>query len=330
MISYFNRKAAIPVLLLLAVLLVSASCGGRDHDSVVLTAPFGPLVYPFLRMEAVDGPVDYEVVVWNDPDQLKALIAGGQADFFGLPSNVAAIFHNKGAGLSLAAVSVWKVLWIVTSDSTKTSLADFKGESIVMPFRGDMPHIVFEEVARERGFDPEHDFDLRFVTTPQDASRLLLTGGADHALLAEPDLSMLLKKAASGEAGEGRLFYRAIDLQDEWAALKGGGNELPIGAVAVTEGTQAKTAVTPAFCRDYEAALEWCSAHPAETAAMVAARFPGVEAAGVEDAMHHVVMRYETASEARKSLETFFSAILAANPARIGGKLPGDSFYLKP
>jgi len=318
------------ITILSITLLFLTSCGKRDTETVVLTAPFGPLAYPFIRMAAEDGPVDYELVVWKNPDQLKAMIAGSQADFFSLPSNVAAIFHNKGAGLSLAAVSLWKVMWIVSNDSGIHTLADLKGETIVMPFKGDMPHILFSSIVRGLGLDPERDFNLSFVASPQDASRQLLTGAADHAFLAEPDLSILIRKAADvdGQDGAPQKFYRAVDIQEAWAGLNGGAGELPIGSVAVTENARTKTGRLDSFRRDYRKAVEWCSTHPDEVALMVAEYFPGVEPEGVADSMKHIVLRYENAAGAREALESFYSVIREGNPARIGGELPGDDFYL--
>jgi hypothetical protein len=39
---------------------------------------------------------------------------------------------------------------MITRDKSKKTLADFKGCDIAMPFRADMPDIVFEEIVKER------------------------------------------------------------------------------------------------------------------------------------------------------------------------------------
>ncbi|MCD6307912.1 MAG: ABC transporter substrate-binding protein, partial [Candidatus Latescibacteria bacterium] len=195
--------AAIPALLLLA-----ASCSMRDREAIVLSAPFGPLAYPFIYMAEHQDSAAYgrrfELKIWNNPDQLRAMVAGGQADFFALPTNVAAIFHNKGVDLRLVNVSVWSVFWMVSTDSTKTTLASFRGEKIVVPFRGDMPHIIFENLARHEGLDPAMDMRLRFAGTPQEVVQQLLTGAADHAVLAEPDISILMYRSREMGGNSGR------------------------------------------------------------------------------------------------------------------------------
>ena len=307
--------------------LLMLSCGRREPGRIVLSAPFGPLAYPFVYMAESADDSPYDFVVWSNPDQLRAMITGGQADFFALPTNVAAIFRNKGADLSLVGVSVWSVLWMVSTDSTKTALDDFRGEEIIMPFRGDMPHIVFTTVARRRGLEPEKDFRLRYVATPQDAVQQLLLGRARHAVLCEPDLSILMHRARAGDAGDASVFYRVIDLQDEWRAAFGTGDSLPIGGVAATGAVFEDAALVRKFQDDYSHAVSWCVGHPEETAGMVARYFEGVPREPIVEAIRNVDQHYETSAVARPELEAFFGVLMESDPAMTGGKMPDDGFY---
>jgi len=318
---------------ILAPLLLTASCSKRDEETIVLSAPFGPLAYPFIYMVEHQTPAEdgrgIELKIWNNPDQLRAMVAGGQADFFALPTNVAAIFHNKGVDLRLVNVSVWSIFWMVSTDSTKTTLASFRGEKIVVPFRGDMPHIVFENLVRHEGLDPERDMHLRFAGTPQEVVQQLLTGAADHAVLAEPDLSILMYRARTmeTEGGRARRFYRTVDIERVWDRAYSSGAEIPIGGTAVLADSFDDPEIVTRFRRDYARAVEWCASHPEETAELVARYFPGVPGEAIVDAMHHMTLRSVDARDAKRPLVTFFGVLEAGNPAAIGGKMPDDSFY---
>ena len=326
------RKKSFTIIVLLAGIFF-LSCAREKSDRIVVSAPFGPLVYPLVYMVenqeyfSFDGQI--ELKIWKNPDQLRAMVAGGQADFFAVPTNVAAVFHNKGAGVTLINVSVWSVLWIVSNDSTKKTLSDFKGEKIVMPFRGDMPHIVFSNLAKERGLDPENDFTLFFVNTPQDAVQQLMTGRAGHAVLCEPDISILLYKSHSLNDSDGMppRFFRSVDLQKEWGKVYHTGEELPIGGTAITTRTALRPELIAVFQKEYARAIEWCINHPEETAELVARRFEGVQPEPIAEAMKHVSQKFVTAGDARPALETFFSVLYEGNPASIGGAMPGDGFY---
>ncbi|MDV7398169.1 hypothetical protein RZS08_42595, partial [Arthrospira platensis SPKY1] len=100
--------------------------------------------------ELADLAERVEFVVWRDPDQLRVLALEGKPRIMAMPSNVAANLHNRGAKLKLLNVSTWGILWLVSRSPDLQTLADLKGEEIAMPFRADMPDIVFHTVAEKQ------------------------------------------------------------------------------------------------------------------------------------------------------------------------------------
>jgi len=155
-----------------------------------LAGPFATVSYPLLRiMEAgllADVADKVEFSTWKNPDQLRALAIEQSSDFVAMPSNVAANLYNRGVALKLMDISTWGVLWMVSRDKDLKTLADFRGKEVVMPFRGDMPDIVFRLLAERQGIQVGKDIKLRYVASPVDAMQLLIMRRADHALLAEP------------------------------------------------------------------------------------------------------------------------------------------------
>ena len=132
---------------------------------LVLSGPPAAVSTPLIHMidsGALKDIADHvEFQTWKDPDQLRVLVLGGKADFVAMPSNVAANLYNRGVGLKLLNISTWGVLWMVSRDKTAKTLSDFKGKEIAMPFRADMPDIVFELIAEKQGLDAKKDFKLR-------------------------------------------------------------------------------------------------------------------------------------------------------------------------
>lgn len=309
------------------------SCAGEKTDRIIVSAPFGPLSYPLVYMEKYNEQSSFaesmELVIWKNPDQLRAMIAGNQADFFALPTNVAALFHNKGMSCKLINVSVWSVLWLVSGDSTKVHLRDFKYQEIVIPFKGDMPHIIFENICKKQGLNPEKDFKLRFVNTPMDAAQQLLIGNADHAVLAEPDISILIYRTKTEKSESAKRFYRAVDFQEEWNKIYGTGVKIPIGGIAVPEKVSVNSELIEKFQKEYAQAVYWCQNHPDETGKLIADYFEGVPSEPIIDAIDHVDQTFVKTKDAISSLEMFFSVLLEGNPASIGGKMPENDFYLE-
>ena len=299
---------------------------------LVLTGPFAPVTYPLIWMvennKLADVAESVEIKFWSNPDQLRALVAGKQADFFAVPTNVAAMFYNKGVDMKLLNVAIWRAIWMVSRSGDKKTLADFKGEEIVMPFKGDMPHIVFNALSKKQGIDPEKDFNMRYVNTPMDAAQQLIMRKADNALLIDPAVSTVLYKSGSFPVSViAPELYRSVDIQNEWGRLYGGKNEIPFAGIAALSTVNRDTALVNRFLEEYQNGVDWCLAHPEETAKLAVKYIEVLKEEGVAEAMRHVTLRSTPAPQAKAALIPFFEVINEGDAAKIGGKLPDNDFY---
>jgi NitT/TauT family transport system substrate-binding protein len=311
--------------ILITLLLIS--CSEKKTEKLIVTGPFGPLIYPLVYMNQQNGGKDFELKIWNNPDQLRAIIAGKQADIAALPTNTALALFNKGVDLKLACVSLWSVLWIVSSDSSKKSLKDFKNEEIVMAFKGDIPNVIFKNIAKKQGLDPEKDFKIRYVNTPLDAVQQLFTGNAQNAVLSEPEVSTLILKTE--KENNGIKFFRAVDLQEEWGRIYGTQEKIPLGCMVILNQNKDKTALINNFINEYISAVEWCNKNPVKLGEIIESQFKGRDKESNIEAMKHIKLEYVNQADSKNALEQFYKVILEGNPASIGNKLPSDDFYLK-
>ncbi len=306
----------------------------NTDDNIVFAVPFAPVSYPVLKMiedkALSESGKKLELIIWKTPDQLKALIAGHQADFFAVPSNVAATFYNKGLDVKLLNISIWRAMWLVSRSNDKKTLADFKGETIAMPFKGDMPHIVFMELAKKQGLDPEKDFNLEYVPSPMDAAKKMIMRRVDNALLIDPAVSIVIEKSKKGFTSViAPDIYRSVDIQNEWGRLFKTKNELPIAGMIAGGDVLKDTALVNAFIAEYKEATQWCMAHPQETAEIVVKYIPQLNQKGVEEAMRNVSLHADNAQQAEPMLKAFYQVLYDSKPALIGGKMPDESFYFQ-
>ncbi|PHS25114.1 MAG: ABC transporter substrate-binding protein [Methylophaga sp.] len=298
---------------------------------ITLAGPFAAVSNPLIRMVETNALADVtdelKFEVWRNPDQLRALALNGTTDFIATPTNVAANLYNRGADLRLLNVSVWGVLWMVSRDNSLKTLADFKGQEIAMPFRGDMPDLIFTELAEKQGLDPKKDFKLRYVANPLDAMQLLIMRRVDHALLAEPAVSMALHKTKTFPVKIiAPDLYRSVDLQKEWGRLLKRQAKIPQAGMAVIN-KELDDHVITRFIEEYEKALKWCVEHPDEAGEMVADRIEMLLPEAVSASIKVSQFEHVLAMEAREDLEYFFELLHKRTPAVIGGKLPDDDFY---
>ncbi|HRP70098.1 MAG TPA: hypothetical protein PLY93_11245, partial [Turneriella sp.] len=144
-----------------------------DPNALVLSGPPASVSFPLAYMVATgalkDAAPSVVFKMWMTPDQMRALALDGKTAFMAVPSNVAANLYNKGAQIKPLNISTWGILFMLSRDKERTKLADYKNEEIVLPFRGDMPDIVFQLIAEKEGLDVKKDFKIRYVSSPLDA-----------------------------------------------------------------------------------------------------------------------------------------------------------------
>jgi len=318
---------------ILVVIFVTVSVFAGEFkkvDTLVLSGPMASVSHPLLYMiesgVLKDVANKVEFVMWKNPDELRALTLRGNADFIAVPTNVAANLYNKGVDIKLLNVSIWGILGMITRDKTKKTLADFKGCEIAMPFRADMPDIVFEEIVKKEGLNPKKDFKLRYVGSPIDAMQMLIMRRVDHALLAEPAISMALRKTNSFPL---KLIapdlYRSSDLQKEWGEVFKIEGKIPQAGMALVGNMDEY--VVKRFNEEYKKALKWYKTHPKEAGVLVEKYIPMLIPEAVADSIEHVQLNDVSAKEAQKDLEFFYNVLKNNNPKTIGGKLPDNGFY---
>jgi NitT/TauT family transport system substrate-binding protein len=320
-----------------SVLSTSPALAAEKLQKLTLSGPFAAVSYPLIHMVDSGALKDIaetvEFVPWKDPDQLRVLAMDGKAnvDFIAMPSNVAANLYNRGVKLQLVNISTWGVLWMVSRDANLKTLADFKDKEVVMPFRADMPDIVFQVIAEKAGLDVRRDFRLRYVGSPLDAMQLLIMRRADHALLSEPAVSMALRKTKSFPVSViAPELHRSVDLQREWGRLLQRPARIPQAGIAAMGQALADPALVERFQKAYAASLKWCETKPDECGTMVAKRVEMLTAEGVADSVRVDNTEFVTAQDAKPELEFFFGQLHARQPALVGGKLPDAGFYYAP
>jgi len=333
-----NRIAkTVPIVLTLVSMLALPSGGavpapaakGTLIPNLVLVAPPGPLSIPAAylvvnnRLAAVAEQV--ELVIWANPAQVKAIVAGGQGDFVTMPSNLASILYNRGLGVQLLDISVWNVRYLISSDPAVKTLADLRGEKIAVPFKGAMPDLMLQILSRRQGIDPLIDFNLHYAPDHMQAAQLLLAGVVEHAVLAEPLATTVMLQAGD----QPRRLYRAIRFDAEWARVVGEEIKTPIAGTVALSRIQHRPDVIAEFIRQYRLAVEWMVENPVLAGEMAEEHLPelGFKAGPVAASLAYITWDHVQARDAREHLEAFFTILMELSPGVVGGALPGDGFY---
>ncbi|PLY09486.1 MAG: ABC transporter substrate-binding protein [Arcobacter sp.] len=318
--------------LVMAVFLFSSEI--KEQITIKVAGPFASVSHPIIHMaqnqSLKDLGINIEFVLWKNPDELRALILSKDINFIAIPTNVAANLYNKGIDIKLLNVSIWGILGMISRDPTLKTLKDFKGKEIVVPFRADMPDIIFKELIKKSGLDSQKDFNLRYVSSPIDAMQMLILRRVDHALLAEPAISIALRKTKSFPLSVvAPDLYRSVDLQKEWGKLFVTKAKLPQAGIAYIGDTKGKEELINRFLQEYSKSLVWYKENPVEASKLIVKELPMLEEKGLADSISHILFENIKALDAKDDLDFFFNILKKNDPKSIGGEIPNSNLYYK-
>ena len=185
-----------------------------------------------------------------------------------------------------------------------------------------------KELMKAQGFDVDKDFKLTYVSNPIDAMQQIIMGRADHALLAEPAISMALRKTGSFPLKAiAPTLFRSADLQEEWATTFKTDNKIPQAGMAVL-GEQ-DSELIKRFNDEYAKALTWYKSNPKEAGIETAKALPMLDADALADSITYVNLKNVNAVDSKERLNTFLEVLMKSEPKLIGGKIPDDGFYFQ-
>lgn len=171
--------------------LPGAAAAPKLEQLTLYGPPAGPSV-ALTRVAASNALGDYaeatDFEVCRNPDQLRAGITSGRMPVTVSPTHVAVNLYNRGAGFRLLNVMTWGLLHVVTRRSDLSTFEDLRGATVLIPFRNDMPDLVFRHIADRSGLAIGQDIVLEYVSSPTEAMQLLLSGRYDSAWHSIPRL----------------------------------------------------------------------------------------------------------------------------------------------
>lgn len=261
---------------------------------------------------------------WRDPDEMRAGLTSGTMPLVIMPTAAAANLHNRGLGLRLVNVMTNGLQFVISADPTLSSIPALKGRKLSVPFRNDTPESVAKRLLKHYGMEPGRDLQVDTTGTPIEAIQLVLAGRMDAAMVPEPAATAAILRATM----QGKTIHRVMDVQVEWAEVTGGPPVLPQAGLAVTDAFLAANGAAVARLQEaLVTATAEVNASPAVAAAHAAASLELPQPV-IQQSIPHSKLVAIGARAARADLERMFAAFAEADPAAIGGRMPGEAFYL--
>ena len=256
------------------------------------------------------------------PDEIVAAIASGSADIAACPTNLAATLFNKTKGnVQLAALNTLGVLHVVSSDHSIASFADLAGRKVYATGQASVPEYVIRYLLEANGLTDK--VELEFVAEHSELATLMAAGKAEIGILPEPHVTSALMQNDALKA--------VIDVTvafEEAARAAGTDMVLSMGCVIVRRDfAEANPEKVEDFLDAYSESVAFVNSDAAAASELVAKHGVMPKAAVAARAIPNCHIVFVEGAQMRQQIEPLYSLLHAANPASVGGALPGDDFY---
>ena len=273
-----------------------------------------------LSMES-DGTasMDYDLQLYGAADEIVPLLMKGELDMAAIPANLAATLYQKtSGGIEAVAVNTLGVLYVVEKGDTVQSMADLKGRTILSTGKGTTPEYVLRYLLTQNGIDPDKDVTIEYYSEATEVTAQMANTEDAIAVLPQPYVT------AAGLQDD--TLRVALNLTEEWNKICD--TQLITGVTVVRkEYAEEHPDVVAAFLADYAKSVDAANTDLDGTAALCEEQGVVAKAAIAKKALPNCNIVCLTGDDLKTNASAYLQVLFDADPAAVGGAMPGDDFY---
>ena len=310
------------LLCMLATVLALSLCScGMADEKVNVFALKGPTGIGLVGVME-NHPDAYNFTLAGAADEIVAAIASGSADIAACPTNLASTLYKKTSGnVQLMALNTLGVLHVVSSDPSIDSFDDLAGRKLYATGQATVPEYALRYILEQNGLTDK--VEVEFVAEHSELATLMASGKVDVGMLPEPHVTSVLM--------QNKAMQTVIDVTasfEDAAAKAGTEMVLSMGCVIVRrEFAEKNPEKVSAFLDAYSESVAMVNSDAAAAGELVQKHGIMPKAAVATRAIPNCHIVFIEGEAVRTQVEPLYEVLLAANPASIGGALPGDDFY---
>ena len=270
-------------------------------------------------MEAGETAIDYDLQLYGTADEIVPLLMKGELDMAAIPANLAATLYQKTEGqIQALAVNTLGVLYVVEKGDTVQSIQDLKGRTVLSTGKGTTPEYVLRYILTQNGIDPDKDLTIEYYSEATEVTAQMA--------VAEDAIAVLPPPYVTSAGMQDETLRVALDLTAEWEKVSD--TQLITGLTVVRkEYAEAHPDVIEAFLAEYAQSVEAANTDVEGTAALCEAQGVVAKAAIAQKALPQCKIVCLTGEELKTNAEGYLQVLYDADPASVGGALPGADFY---
>jgi len=311
------------LLIIFIALLSLIECNYKSSNKKITIATLkGPSAMGMIKM--IDSLANTEnatsqILIFNEPIQVRKLMLENKAEFAILPTTMGAILYNKGLNYQIAAVPVWGSLYLFGADSTIKTWNDLKGKKIHLMGKGMTPDVLFKYLLIQNGINPAADVDLDYsFPTHIDLANAIAADISSLGVISEPMVSLIMQKNIH--------IHPIFDLNAEWQKIH---SNTPIAQTAFLVNADFAEE-NPEFVEQlmdvYQKSTSWVNENPENAAELIVKYGILPNTIVAKESIPRSNLNFVRAEEIKIEIYNYLGIFGALNQDIIGGKIPDENF----
>jgi NitT/TauT family transport system substrate-binding protein len=302
--------------LIILMILVVATLSTFAQVNVL--SPVGPTIVSLVGIleDKVQTESEINVEFWSSFDQVTAQLVTKKVDLVIVPVALGEMLYDKGMDVQLAAVTLWKSFYLVTSaDLNVQSFADLKDVEIYTPQgTGQTGDILMRYEFARLGID---DFSIKYAKPPEIIG-LMAKGKIKAAVLPEPFVTLATKKVEGAKI--------ALDMQKIWGDATGI-DRVPITGIMVRTGAlEERPLEIVSALNSIANSINYAMANQDEAVQLTTKYFSGMPAPVMKASLARSVYGYNTVLSVKDEVQKFLETVNKIDNAI---PIPDEGFYAK-
>lgn len=320
-----KMSMVISVLIFAISILFVTSCSNNSSTSeskkekIKIAALKGPTGMGMAKL--MEDKTNYDITVYDSPDEIVSKIVNGQLDGAAIPSNLASILYNKTKGqVKLVGINTLGILYIVENGNTVKDIKDLKGKTIYSSGKGSTPEFVLNYILKKNGLDPDKDVTVDYKMTHNDLAAAVAAKKVNLAVLPEPFVTTTKMKDSD--------LQIPIDLTKEWDKASQGQSKLIMGTLVFRKSfIDSRSQDLDNFLNKYKQSVDFVNSDKVGAGKLIEKYGIIPKAKVAEEAIPKCNIVFISAKEGKSSLEKFYEILKENDAKSIGGKMPDENFY---
>ncbi|HSQ88292.1 ABC transporter substrate-binding protein [Romboutsia sp.] len=252
------------------------------------------------------------------PETLSTVVMKEEADIAIVPSNMAAIAHNKTSNYQIAGTIGNGSFYLVSTKDIK-QFEDLEGMDVWNTGKGLTPDITAQSILKNKGIDTK-SINFNYVNSTSELIPLMATGKADTGFVPEPALTTLIAKNPD--------IKIVKSLNDAWKETNNSKEGYPQATIIVKSNfAKENEEFINKFLGQISSSIDWSNTNGNKAGEYAKEIGASVESEVIEKALERANLKFTPIKNVIEDYNNYYQNLFDFDAKSVGGKLPDEGIY---